>query len=165
MLKMAKFRFPENTPTTKEGFRYRAIFQELFPQVRAVRRVDLCATVDAGRDAHPVSSLPLPQPQSAGGGSDGAWRKVHRVLDRARAQVEQGCVGRRPPVRGRPWPAATRSSRMPPWFLSVDFEDRADCSGRAVHGVHSDAYAQRWRTEDRSDDSGAGPDAKKAKAV
>jgi hypothetical protein len=34
MLKMAKYRFPENTPMTKEGFRYRAIFQDLFPQVR-----------------------------------------------------------------------------------------------------------------------------------
>lgn len=46
----------------------------------------------------------------------------------------------------------------------ADFENRADCSGRAVHGVHADAYAQRWHTEDRGDDQ-AEPEAKKPKAV
>lgn len=32
-------RFPENTPTTKEGYLYRSIFEEHFPQISAVRSV------------------------------------------------------------------------------------------------------------------------------
>lgn len=30
-METAKFRFPYNTPTTKEGYAYREIFEELFP--------------------------------------------------------------------------------------------------------------------------------------
>jgi asparagine synthase (glutamine-hydrolysing) len=31
MFAAAKNRFPHNTPTTKEGYRYRMIFEEIFP--------------------------------------------------------------------------------------------------------------------------------------
>jgi hypothetical protein len=33
MLKHANFVYPENTPTTKEGYHYRTIFEKLFPKV------------------------------------------------------------------------------------------------------------------------------------
>jgi asparagine synthase (glutamine-hydrolysing) len=35
----AKHRFPHNTPTTKEGFRYRMIFEEFFPGEAAEKTV------------------------------------------------------------------------------------------------------------------------------
>jgi asparagine synthase (glutamine-hydrolysing) len=35
----AKNRFPHNTPTTKEGYRYRKIFEEFFPGEAAERTV------------------------------------------------------------------------------------------------------------------------------
>lgn len=34
MLMNASFVYPENTPTTKEGYYYRAIFEKFFPKVR-----------------------------------------------------------------------------------------------------------------------------------
>jgi asparagine synthase (glutamine-hydrolysing) len=39
MLTHAKNRFPHNTPTTKEGYRYRQIFEELYPGEAAERTV------------------------------------------------------------------------------------------------------------------------------
>jgi len=33
MLANASFIYPENTPTTKEGYYYRAIFEKFFPKV------------------------------------------------------------------------------------------------------------------------------------
>jgi asparagine synthase (glutamine-hydrolysing) len=39
MFDQAKNRFPHNTPSTKEGFRYRMIFEELFPGEAAERTV------------------------------------------------------------------------------------------------------------------------------
>jgi asparagine synthase (glutamine-hydrolysing) len=39
MFAAAKNRFPHNTPTTKEGYRYRMIFEELFPGEAAQRTV------------------------------------------------------------------------------------------------------------------------------
>ncbi|WP_264767504.1 asparagine synthase-related protein, partial [Klebsiella pneumoniae] len=38
-METAKFRFPYNTPTTKEGYVYREIFEELFPLESAARCV------------------------------------------------------------------------------------------------------------------------------
>jgi len=38
-LKSAQFRFPYNTPTTKEGYYYRSIFHSLFPQESAAKTV------------------------------------------------------------------------------------------------------------------------------
>ena len=39
MFANAKNRFPYNTPTTKEGYRYRMIFEEFFPGEAAERTV------------------------------------------------------------------------------------------------------------------------------
>ncbi|ENM5894622.1 asparagine synthase B [Vibrio mimicus] len=39
LMETAKFRFPYNTPTTKEGYVYREIFEELFPLESAARCV------------------------------------------------------------------------------------------------------------------------------
>jgi len=39
MFAAAKNRFPHNTPTTKEGYRYRAIFEEFFPGTAAEKTV------------------------------------------------------------------------------------------------------------------------------
>lgn len=39
MFANAANRYPHNTPTTKEGYRYRAIFEELFPGESAERTV------------------------------------------------------------------------------------------------------------------------------
>jgi asparagine synthase (glutamine-hydrolysing) len=39
MFANAKNRFPHNTPTTKEGYRYRQIFEEFFPGEAAERTV------------------------------------------------------------------------------------------------------------------------------
>jgi len=36
MLKHANFVYPENTPTTKEGYHYRTIFEKLFPKVNFI---------------------------------------------------------------------------------------------------------------------------------
>ncbi len=38
-LETASFRFPYNTPTSKEGYLYREIFEELFPLPSAAERV------------------------------------------------------------------------------------------------------------------------------
>lgn len=34
MFQNAEFRFPENTPVSKEAYYYRSIFEEHYPQVR-----------------------------------------------------------------------------------------------------------------------------------
>ena len=39
MFASAKNRFPHNTPTTKEGYRYRMIFEEFFPGEAAEKTV------------------------------------------------------------------------------------------------------------------------------
>ena len=39
MFAAAKNRFPHNTPTTKEGYRYRMIFEEYFPGPAAEKTV------------------------------------------------------------------------------------------------------------------------------
>ena len=51
-LQAAAFRFPTNTPDTKEGYLYRAIFEDYFPQESAVKCVPggksiACSTVEA----------------------------------------------------------------------------------------------------------------------
>ncbi|MCY7297014.1 asparagine synthase B [Alteromonas sp. a30] len=51
-MKTAEFRFPVNTPDTKEGYLYRTIFEEYFPQESAVKCVPggksiACSTVEA----------------------------------------------------------------------------------------------------------------------
>lgn len=51
-LQAAPFRFPTNTPDTKEGYLYRAIFEDYFPQESAVKCVPggksiACSTVEA----------------------------------------------------------------------------------------------------------------------
>ena len=74
----AGFRFPVNTPDTKEGYLYRAIFDELFPLESAVR------TVPSGK------SVACSTPEAL------AW--------------------------------------------DASFSGMADPSGRAVKGIHSDAY-------------------------
>ena len=78
MLKNANFRFTENTPTTKEGYYYRSIFETHFPQPSAAKTVP-------------------------GGPS-----------------------------------IACSTPRAMEWDAS--FRGRADCSGRAVAGVHEQAY-------------------------
>lgn len=78
MFLYAANRFPDNTPTTKEGFYYRSIFEEHFPQPAAVRTVP-------------------------GGPS-----------------------------------IACSTARAMEWDAS--FKGRANCSGRAVIGVHDSAY-------------------------
>ncbi|CAN6194885.1 unnamed protein product [Urochloa humidicola] len=58
MLSNAKFIFPHNTPTTKEGYYYRMIFERLFPQKPAILTVPggpsvACSTAKAVEwDAH-----------------------------------------------------------------------------------------------------------------
>jgi asparagine synthase (glutamine-hydrolysing) len=78
MFKHANHRFPHNTPTTKEAYMYRSIFEEHFPQPAAA------ATVPGG-----------------------------------------------PSI-------ACSTARAIEWDES--FKNRADCSGRAVAGVHDAAY-------------------------
>jgi asparagine synthase (glutamine-hydrolysing) len=39
MLKNASFRFPENTPQTKEAYYYRSVFETHFPQASAAKTV------------------------------------------------------------------------------------------------------------------------------
>lgn len=85
MMASAKFRFPTNTPTSKEGYRYRSIFSRLYPEEAAV------GTVPGG-----------------------------------------------PSI-------ACSTARAIAW--SKDFESRADCSGRAVTGVHSSAYSSTWNAD------------------
>ena len=51
-MQTAEFRFPVNTPDTKEGYFYRSIFEEFFPQESAVKCVPggksiACSTVEA----------------------------------------------------------------------------------------------------------------------
>jgi len=51
-MKTAEFRFPVNTPDTKEGYLFRTIFEEYFPQESAVKCVPggksiACSTVEA----------------------------------------------------------------------------------------------------------------------
>ncbi|MCL1078279.1 asparagine synthase B [Parashewanella spongiae] len=52
MMKSAEFRFPHNTPDTKEGYYYRSIFEELFPLDSAIKCVPggksvACSTPEA----------------------------------------------------------------------------------------------------------------------
>ncbi|MBE8167161.1 MAG: asparagine synthase B [Shewanella sp.] len=52
MMKSAEFRFPHNTPDTKEGYHYRSIFEELFPLDSAIKCVPggksvACSTPEA----------------------------------------------------------------------------------------------------------------------
>jgi len=82
MLKNASFRFPENTPQTKEAYYYRSVFESHFPQASAAK------TVPGG----PSIACSTP-----------------RALE---------------------WDAS--------------FKGRADCSGRAVAGVHSSAYDAKF---------------------
>eukprot|EP00045_Choanoeca_perplexa_P010033 m.100380 g.100380 ORF g.100380 m.100380 type:complete len:209 (+) comp15122_c0_seq5:1413-2039(+) len=102
MMGLAQFRFPKNTPATKEAYRYRVIFEQHFPQPSAVD------TVPGGKSI------------------------------------------------------ACSTERAMQW--NEAFKERADCSGRAVLGVHEAAYATGWSAMDQQTASQDGtPAAKREK--
>lgn len=90
MFQSATYRFPENTPVTKEGYYYRSIFESHFPQ--------------------PAAALTVP-----GGPS-----------------------------------IACSTARAIQWDES--FKNRADCSGRSVAGIHSDAYDVEFKIASQTED-------------
>ena len=105
MMSQAEFLYPDNTPQTKEAYRYRAIFERHYPQKSAA------GTVPGGRSI------------------------------------------------------ACSTERALQW--SEDFKGRADCSGRAVSGVHDAAYDAKWSAAGGANAAAAGgvkgPPAKRAK--
>lgn len=71
MFGSAKNRFPYNTPTTKEGYRYRMIFEEFFPGESAERTVPggksiACSTERAMKWDASFSSRADPSGRAAG---------------------------------------------------------------------------------------------------
>jgi len=71
MFASAKNRFPHNTPTTKEGYRYRMIFEEIFPGEAAERTVPggksiACSTERAMRWDTSFSQRADPSGRAAG---------------------------------------------------------------------------------------------------
>lgn len=71
MFANAANRFPHNTPTTKEGYRYRMIFEKLFPGEAAEKTVPggksiACSTERAMRWDHTFAERADPSGRAAG---------------------------------------------------------------------------------------------------
>jgi asparagine synthase (glutamine-hydrolysing) len=110
MMAAAHYLFPLNTPATKEAYRYRAIFEELFPKPSAAETVPggksiACSTERAMR-----------------------WNAGMCVVVCVCVCV---CVC----VRASDWCVGLTTISIP-----QEFAKRADCSGRSVAGVHEAAY-------------------------